>query len=302
MALFRVEGARKIVRMNTDDRLPLSPDVSRTSVPVAWPEGCKCAVMITFDFDAETMWLSRDTTNARRPALVSHGTYAAKIAIPEILAVLRECGVPATFFVPGWTAENHTGRVAEILEAGHEVGHHGYLHFWPEPDHPVEEEREIELGLEALQRLFGLKPRGYRCPAGETTDRLIPLLAKYGFSYDSSFMDDIHPYEHLHQGKPTGVVELPWHWSLDDVPYMVYSLRGQRAIQTNEHILAIWKAEFHAHYERGALFDLIMHPQAIGRPSRLVLLREFLQYVQTYPGVWFTRAAAVADHVLKAKT
>ena len=68
--------------MDPVDRLPLSPDISRESVPVAWPDGKKCAVMMTFDFDAETMWLSRDTSNARRPALISHGTYAAKIAIP----------------------------------------------------------------------------------------------------------------------------------------------------------------------------------------------------------------------------
>ena len=119
--------------------------------------------------------------------------------------------------------------------------------------------------------------------------------------YDSSVMDDIHPYVHTHGGKRTSVVELPWHWSLDDVPYMVYSLRGQRAIQTNEHILTIWKAEFHEHYQRGALFDLIMHPQAIGRPSRLVLLREFLAFVQSYPDVWFATASEVAEHVLKAQ-
>ncbi len=285
--------------MEPIDRLPLSPDISRESVAVPWPEGKKCAVMMTFDFDAETMWLSRDTSNAQRPALISHGTYAAKIAIPEILRVLKDTAVPATFFVPGWTAENHTARVADIIEAGHEVGHHGYLHFWPEPDKPAEEEREIELGLEALQRLFKLTPRGYRCPAGETTDRLIPLLAKYGFAYDSSYMDDLHPYIHHRAGKSTGVVEVPWHWSLDDVPYTVYSLRGQRAIQTNEHILAIWKAEFHEYYQRGALFDLIMHPQAIGRPSRLVLLREFIDFVRTYPGVWFATGSQVADHVLR---
>ena len=78
-----------------------------------------------------------------------------------------------------------------------------------------------------------------------------------------------------------------------------YSLRGQRAIQTNEHILAIWKAEFHEYYERGALFGLIMHPQAIGRPSRLVLLREFIKFVRTYPDVWFATGTEVANHVLK---
>ena len=283
------------------NELPLGPDVHRESRPVAWPAGRRCAVTITFDFDAETMWLSRDPTNIRRPALLSHGTYAANVAIPEILAVLKEFDVPATFFVPGWTAENHPHRLAQILEAGHEVGHHGYLHFWPEPDKPVEEEREIEQGLAALAR-FGVTPLGYRCPAGETTDRLIGLLRKYGMIYDSSFMDDIHPYVHTLDGRPSGVVELPWHWSIDDVPYTVYSLRGQRAIQTNAHILDIWQEEFRAHYARGALFDLIMHPQAIGRPSRITLLRQFLAFLRQFDGLWFARCGEVAKHVLGEKT
>lgn len=283
----------------TQDRLPLSEDISRESKAVAWPHNKQCAVMITFDFDAETMWLSRDTSNAKRPALISHGTYAAKIAIPEILKILQSYRMPSTFFVPGWTAENHTARVADILAAGHEVGHHGYLHFWPEIDKPEDERREIEMGLEALHRHLGIRPRGYRCPAGETTDRLIPMLQSYGFSYDSSFMDDIHPYVHKHQGQSTDVVEIPWHWSLDDVPYTVYSLRGQRAIQTNEHILTIWQEEFDQYYRRGALFDLILHPQAIGRPSRLELLRRFIEFVQSYSDVWFATGSEVADHVLE---
>lgn len=279
------------------NELPLGPDVHRESRAAAWPPGRRCAVTLTFDYDAETMWLSRDTGNARRPALLSHGTYAAKVAIPEILAILAEFDVKATFFVPGWTAENHTASVARILEAGHEVGHHGYLHFWPEPDKPREEEREIELGLQALDRHFRLRPQGYRCPAGETTDRLIPLLKRYGFIYDSSFMDDIHPYIHTIGGESSGVVEIPWHWSLDDVPYTVYSLRGQRPMQTNDHILDIWQAEFREHHARGALFDLIMHPQAIGRPSRLVLLRRFLAFLRGFPDLWFATCGEVARHV-----
>ena len=253
------------------DRLPLPQDTHRTSAPVDWPGGARCAAMISFDFDAETMWLSRDTANIQRPALISHGTYAAKVAIPEILAILRDAGIRATFFVPGWTADNHPAVVASILEAGHEIGHHGYLHFWPEPDKPREE------------------------------DRLVGLLAKYGMIYDSSFMDDIHPYVHRLDGRDSGVVELPWHWSLDDVPYTVYSLRGQRAIQTNEHIRTIWSDEFREYYQRGALFDLIMHPQAIGRPSRLRLLADFLRFVASFPGVWFATAGDIAKHVLEAR-
>lgn len=262
---------------------------------VVWPNGAQCAVMLSFDFDAETMWLSRDPLNARRPALTSHGTYGAKVGVPKILETLRDYDVPATFFVPGWTADNHPDKTEAILRAGHEIGHHGYHHTWPEIDKPEAEEAEIVEGLEALKRVVGVVPKGYRCPAGETTDRLLPLLVKYGFLYDSSFMDDTFPYRHrLADGRP-GPVELPWHWSLDDVPYMVYSLRNPRPMQTNEHILSIWKAEFQEIYRWGGLFDLINHPQAIGRPSRIALLREFIEFLRGFPNVWFATGTQIAE-------
>lgn len=265
---------------------------------VEWPGGAQCAAMISFDFDAETMWLSRDMQNARRPALLSHGTYAAKEGVPRILEILAEFDIKATFFVPGWTADNHPRVCEAILKAGHEIGHHGYLHFWPDIEKPEEEAEEIVRGLDALKRVLGVRPKGYRCPAGETTDRLLPLLVEHGFLYDSSFMDTVFPYRHRLPDGRDGPVELPWHWSLDDVPYTMFTLRNPRPIQTNEHILSVWKAEFREIYRWGALFDLINHPQVIGRPSRLAMLREFLAWIRGFPNVWFATGTEIAEAFL----
>jgi hypothetical protein len=38
-----------------------------------------------------------------------------------------------------------------------------------------------------------------------------------------------------------------------------------------------------------------MHPQAIGRPSRLTLLREMIAYTRKFPGVWHTTCAEAAE-------
>src|SRR4051794_8709047 len=111
--------------------------------PVKWPDGKKIAVMLTFDFDAETLWLSRDPENAKRPGTLSQGTYGAHVGVPMILETLEMLGVPASFYVPGWTAEHHAGRVEMILKNGHEVGHHGYLHEWIDPDQPEREEEAL---------------------------------------------------------------------------------------------------------------------------------------------------------------
>jgi hypothetical protein len=38
-----------------------------------------------------------------------------------------------------------------------------------------------------------------------------------------------------------------------------------------------------------------MHPQVIGRPSRIALLREFTAWMRTFPGIWFATGNEVAE-------
>lgn len=266
-----------------------------TDMRVNWPNGARVAVMLSFDFDAETLWLSRDPSNAKKPGTLSQGTYGAKVGVPMILETLRDAGVPATFFVPGWTAENHTSRVEAILKDGHEVGHHSYSHKWIDPDFPEQEVEEMEKGLDSLKRMVGVVPKGYRSPAGETSDNLIRLLKKHNFTYDSSLMADVNPYRHVMSDGGKGPIELPWHWSLDDAVYFLFSIKNPRPIFTNSHVMEIWQDEFSEIYRWGGLFDLVMHPQVIGRPSRIALLRQFIAWMQTFPGVWFARGAEIAE-------
>ncbi|AKQ57704.1 polysaccharide deacetylase family protein [Bordetella hinzii] len=260
---------------------------------VKWPNGARCAVMLSFDFDAETLWTSRDPANASRPGILSQGKYGAKVGVPKILDTLEDAGVKGTFFVPGWTADNHTQRVEMILKAGHEVGHHSYSHRWTSDD-PAADVEEMEKGLEALKRL-GVVPKGYRSPAGEVSPGLFRLLQKHGFLYNSSLMDDINPYRHTLEDGSKGPIELPWHWSLDDAPYALFSVKNPRPIFTNEHILSVFKEEFREIYRWGGLYDAVFHPQVIGRPSRIALLRELIAFIKTFPGVWFATGAEIAQ-------
>jgi peptidoglycan/xylan/chitin deacetylase (PgdA/CDA1 family) len=182
-----------------------------------------------------------------------------------------------------------------MVAGGHEIGHHGYLHEWVDPDFPDKEAEALDKGLDALKRIVGVRPVGYRSPAGEISDNVIRLLQERGFKYDTSLLDQISPYRHELEGGRPGPVELPWHWSLDDAVYMLFSVKNPRAIMTNEHVLSIWKQEFIEIHRWGGLFNLTMHPQVIGRPSRLALLREFIAFARRLPGVWFATGEEVAD-------
>ena len=150
-------------------------------------------VCLTFDFDALCVWLNKSETAS--PAMLSRGEFGARVGIPRILALLKTYEIPATFFIPGHTAESFPDSVEAILAAGHEVGHHGYGHENPSRQSPAEERRSLERGLEVLERFTGHPPLGYRSPSWDYSPATLPLLVEYGFLYDSSlFADDYHPY------------------------------------------------------------------------------------------------------------
>lgn len=261
-----------------------------------WMNNAQCVVLLTFDFDAESLWTSRDPANWDRLGVLSQGTYGARVGVPRLLDLLREEDVPGTFFVPGWVAEFHQDKVEAIHAAGHEIGHHGYLHEWVDPSEPEKEREAIEKGLAALKSTIGLVPKGYRSPAGEVSHNVSELLKEKGLLYDSSMLDDVFPYRAtLRNGEP-GVVEIPWSWTLDDAIYLLFSVKNPRSVFTNDHILKIWTDEFDAIYKWGGVFNLLMHPQIIGRPSRLELLRSFIQYARGFPNVVFAQAGELAEH------
>ena len=159
---------------------------------------------------------------------------------------------------------------------------------------PERERDALEKGLDALMARVGVKPLGYRSPAGEVSYHVAEMLKEKGFLYDSSMLDDIFPYRStLRNGEP-GVVESPWSWTLDDAIYLLFSIKNPRSVFTNDHILKIWTDEFDAIYKWGGVFNLVMHPQVIGRPSRLELLRSFINYARKFDGVVFAQAGDLA--------
>src|SRR5271168_2134257 len=93
-----------------------------------WPDDQRCAVMLCFDVDGETTVLSEDPALVRRRSLMSQCEYGPRIGVPRLLGLLQHLETPATFFIPGYIAENHPRMVEAIVAAGHEVGLHGYLH------------------------------------------------------------------------------------------------------------------------------------------------------------------------------
>src|SRR5688572_11372344 len=93
-----------------------------------WRAGAAAVATLTFDVDAETPVLAHGGRYARHLTTMSHQAFGPDVAVPRILDLLDQLQVPATFFVPGWVAENRPRLVPSIVDRGHEVAHHSYSH------------------------------------------------------------------------------------------------------------------------------------------------------------------------------
>jgi len=156
----------------------------------------------------------------------------------------------------------------------------------------------MEKGIEIIQRVSGRKPAGYRSPAAEFSKITLQLIKEYGFQYSSNFFDDDSPYLLEIDGELTDIVEFPFAWVLDDAPFFQYSITlPGRTMQAPSAVLEAWTAEFDGLYAEERQFMLAMHPQIIGRPSRLGALERLIQHILDRPKVWFARCDHVAEEV-----
>ncbi len=279
---------------------------------MATPSGhADSTVCLTFDFDAISLWIG--PFGARSPSMISRGEFGA-VGCERILRLLEREGIPGTFFVTGHTAETYPHLVQQIAAAGHEIGHHGYLHENPLSLETPEREREVLLrGLDALDRVAGVTPLGYRSPSWDNSPWTIELLLEQGFRYESSLMgndftpywcrngDVIQPDGPYLFGPEVDLVEMPVSWILDDFPHFenvsIPAIGLNRpGLSASSKVEEIWRDEFtfmHRDVPNG-VFTLTMHPQVIGRGHRFLLLERLIAWMKSHDGVTFSTLGAAA--------
>lgn len=247
-------------------------------------------ICLSFDIDAYGPPLFAGDANA---SVLSRGEFDTRVAVPRILELLRDYDLPATFFIPGHTADSFPTTVEAIKGAGHEIAHHGYLHEPPAQLTPDQEAQAIVKGIRSLERITGERPRGYRAPLWEPSAVTISLLVEHGFDYDSSLMaTDFMPYraragdritpEGAAFGPESEIVELPSSWVFDDWSYFANARRpGGGGSTPPSHVLEIWTEQvaFAAESVPDGVVVMTMHPQVSGQGYVIRMLRRFLDQI-----------------------
>jgi hypothetical protein len=97
----------------------------RELAPKTWPGAARCAMALSFDCDHETFELGMGKAAIGR---LGWGEFGRRRGVPRILNVLARHDVKASFFVPAVSALLEPGALDSIVEAGHEIGVHGWIH------------------------------------------------------------------------------------------------------------------------------------------------------------------------------
>lgn len=261
--------------------------------PESWPGDARVAVLLSYDVDNETVMGLRTGEVSIGP--LSQGQYGHRVALPRIVKLMNEEQVPSTFFFPAWSLKIAPEQAPLINESGlHEIAVHGWIHELNTSLDAATEERLLRQARDEIEAISGKRPVGYRAPSWNHSPNTLSIVRKMGFLYESSLMHDDRPYELVQDGKPTGLVELPVEWILDDAP--MFNPRGNRYMNPRD-IMQVWIDEFDKAWEEGTMFLLTLHPHVSGHRSRIVALEGLIEHMKAKGDVWFATHEEAARYV-----
>ena len=117
---------------------------SARSMPRAGGSGKKeilCAIGV--DVDAVAGWLG-SYGGENSPCDISRGLFAGEVGVPRLVKLFDRLGIPTSWFIPGHSIETFPTQCKMVVDAGHEIGMHGYSHENPIAMTPEQEEAVMD--------------------------------------------------------------------------------------------------------------------------------------------------------------
>ena len=274
----------------------------------------KIICSIGIDIDSVAGWIG-SYGGGDSPSDIQRGIFATEVGVPRLLRLFKKYDLLTSFFIPGHSLETFPKEMQMIVDAGHEIGAHGYLHENPVAMTPTQEEDVLVKSIELINKLTGKAPRGYVAPWWEMSASTAALLLKYGFTYDHSqgYRDFVpfyarvgdswnlidysktakewmHPLKH---GKEIDLVEVGANWYVDDLPPMMFIKKAPNShgFVSPRDIEVLWRDQFDWVYREQdyGVFDITIHPDVSGRPQVLLMLERLIEYINGHDGIeWMT--------------
>jgi peptidoglycan/xylan/chitin deacetylase (PgdA/CDA1 family) len=280
----------------------------------------KIFVAFGVDVDAVGGWLG-SYGGENSPDDISRGVFAGEVGVPRLAELFRRAGIRQTFFWPGHSIDTFPEEFDACVEAGHEIGLHGYSHENPIAMSRQQEHDVLDKCIDLVKTRTGVGPRGYVAPWWEFSNATNELLIDRGIKYDHSLMHrDFVPYyvrvgdswtkidysasastwmQPLVRGEETDLVEIPANWYLDDLPPMMFikSSPNSHGFVSPHDIEQMWRDQFDWVYREMdyAAFTMTIHPDVSGRPQVLLALERLMAHINRHDCVEWVTFEQIAD-------
>jgi len=246
---------------------------------------------MSVDYDAVSTWIAAGQTGLRT---LSRGEFAA-YATPQLLEIFKRYAITTSWYIPGTTALQYPDSVAQVAAADHEIANHTLRHEDIGTLSIDYMRHSLTRTNEILERITGRRPVGARLSGADLGDgTCLKVMAEEGFRYDSSLLGGYRPFwapsPHtidaeglIRRGDPLDMVELPFAWILTDFSQFEfhYGPPQYRALLLNaRQVEEVWRDEIDDLISRDPAGFLMfaLHPQVIGRGSRLAMLERVIEY------------------------
>jgi peptidoglycan/xylan/chitin deacetylase (PgdA/CDA1 family) len=249
---------------------------------------------MSVDYDAVSTWIAAGQRGLRT---ISRGEFGA-LATPPLLEIFKRYDIVTSWYIPGATALQYPESVAAVGAAGHEIANHTFGHE-DIGALPLDQQRKsLQRTNEVLERVTGQRPVGARLSGADLGDgTVLKVMEEMGFDYDSSLIGGYRaqwaPSPHtidgdglIHRGAPLDLVELPIIWILTDFSQFEfhYGSPQYRALLPNaRQVEEVWVDEIDDLIKRDpdGFIMFALHPQVIGRGSRLSMLERVIEHALT---------------------
>jgi len=243
---------------------------------IKFPNGAKSALLLTFDVEGN----------------YGNGTGSEDLEIANydrICRRLEDNGIPATFNIVGKMIEDRgPDFVQTMLHSGSEIAPHGYVHdlnkrhggdkIYAGHYGPVENNRQVNDGIQALEKIFPDTVRGYRLPYGHFNEHSYEALEGAGLLWTSHVGLEFgtQPFQMGLGERIYNLVEIPldsqtfdWAiWMADektdksfvDAVRAYCVSRNIPFIRSPECGLSIWRQRIKEAIENQTVFTLLCHP------------------------------------------
>jgi polysaccharide deacetylase family protein (PEP-CTERM system associated) len=158
-------------------------------------------IVHALSFDIEDWFHIIDVDSVKDPGSWDSFPSIVEEQTKEIIELLKEFRVTATFFILGWIAERYPDLVRRIADQGHEIGTHSFWHRKIFDLSPNEFHEDLVDSIDVLEQHRGVKVKGFRAPSFSIipgTEWAFDVIKKVGLAYDAS----LFPARRAHGGYP----------------------------------------------------------------------------------------------------